>query len=90
MENPHSLTIEGDEVTFRIGVSGQAMAVPEGGRTDAGHPFLGATVIRNGKKVWSGILSDEVPGLRALAEQFTDQELKRLYRQARRLPTTSA
>lgn len=83
MEHTHRLIIEGDEIIFEIKVSGQAMAVPPGGRTDAGQPFLGATVMQNGKKIWSGVLSREVSGLRTVPEQFADQELERLYRLAR-------
>ena len=71
--------IDSDEVTFAITLSGQAMAVPEGGRIDSGKPFLGATARRDGEEVWSGMLSPAGNLLTPINEQFTDSELERLY-----------
>ena len=83
MQTTRQLFIDGDEITFAIELSGQAMAVSEGAKMDSPEPFLGATVTRNGKKVWSGILSRDVTPLVPISEQFSDQDLERLYRQVR-------
>lgn len=78
--------IDGDEVTFAITLSGQAMAVPKGGRTDAGKPILAATARRDGEEIWSGVLSWGASLLSPIDEQFTDAELEHLYREARARP----
>jgi len=59
------------------------MAVPEGGRTDSREPLLCATARRDGNKVWSGVMSPAVSLFSPIDEQFTDSDLKRLYREAR-------
>lgn len=76
------LLIDGDDVVFAIKWSGQAMAVPPGGKADAAQPILTATQRRDGKAIWSGVVTDRVrpDSVRA---QFTDEELRRLYRDAR-------
>ena len=86
MKATRKLLIHGDEVIFTIEETGQAMSVPEGGKTDEPRPFLLATARRGGKTVWSGIVSWDVTSLRQLRE-LPEQELERLYR-AKRLRTT--
>jgi len=83
LHTTRQLVIDGDEVTFAIKLSGQAMAVPEGGRIDSGKPFLGATARRDGEEVWSGVLPSAVDFLTPINAQFADAELERLYREAR-------
>jgi hypothetical protein len=78
--------IDGDEVTFTVGFPGQAMAVPwdfEAGGTEPQKPFLGATASHDGKRVWSGAISDRIDSRRPIRDQFSDPELEALYRQAR-------
>lgn len=83
MQSTRQLLIDGDEVTFEIKFSGQAMAVPGNGRTDSPEPFLGATARRDGKKDWSGVVTPDVLPLQSIHEQFSDRDLERLYRQCR-------
>ena len=83
MHATYRLLIDGDEVTFAIELSGQVMAVPEGGRIDGGQPFLSATAWRDGERVWTGVLSFAVSLLAPIAEQFTKVDLERMYREAR-------
>ncbi len=83
MQTTRQLFSDGDEVTFVIELSGQAMAVREGAKMDSPEPFLGATVRRNGKKIWSGVLSRDVTYLAPISEQFSDRDLERLYLQVR-------
>ena len=83
MQTTLQLLIDGDEVTFVIELPRQAMAVPEGAKMDSPEPFLGATVRRNGKKIWSGVLSRDVTYLAPISEQFSDRDLERLYLQVR-------
>ena len=83
MQTTRQLFIDRDEVIFVIELSGQAMAVPEGAKMDGPEPFLGATVVRNGKKIWSGDLSRDVTYLIPISEQFSDRDLEMLYRKAR-------
>jgi hypothetical protein len=84
MEQHRTLIVDGDEVEFRIKLSGQATAVSEGGYFPQPEPYLGATARRDGERTWSGVISQDVTYLVPVAEQFTDEELERLYRAARR------
>ena len=86
MHTTRQLITDGDAVTFALKLSGQAMAVPEGGRIDSGKPFLAATAQRDGEDVWSGVLPSAVDLLTPIDEQFADAELERLYREARARP----
>ena len=83
MQTTRQLFIDGDEVTFVIELSRQAMAVPEDSKMDSPESFLGAAVRRNGKNIWSGVLSRDVKCLIPISEQFSDHDLERLCRQAR-------
>ena len=85
MENKRTLTIDAEEVEFGIKLSGQAMAVPEGLTLPEPEPFLGATARRDGKKVWSGVVSSRAEYLVPITEQFSDGDLERLYRTVRGL-----
>ena len=82
MQVTRRLSVDGDEVTFTIEETGQAMAVPEGFKADEPKPFLLATAWRDGKKFWSGIVSWDGTSLRQLRE-LPEQELERLYRAKR-------
>ena len=88
METTRQLVVDGDEVTFAVVPSGQAMAVPEGGRTDAGEPILVATAWRDGKEAWSGVLCPARSLFLPIREQFTDEALERHYRAARAASST--
>ena len=79
MQATRRLSIDGDEVTFTIEVMGQAMSVPEGGKTDEPEPVLVATAWHDGDEVWSGAVAHGVTNL----ELFSEQELERLYRVTR-------
>lgn len=84
MEQQRTLVIDGEEVEFKIKLSGQAMAVPEGGTMPEPDPYLGATARRNGQRTWSGVIYQNAKYLVPVAEQFSDEELERFYRTARR------
>lgn len=87
----YQLSINGDEVTFSIKQTGQAMAVgdlptpdqPEGGRTASPESFLSAEARHDGKKVWAGMLPCDITSHVPISEQFSDSDLERLYRQKR-------
>ena len=72
---------DGDDVVFAIKWSGQAMAVPPGGKADAAQPILTTTLRRDGKAIWSGVVQDRVR-LDSVPAQFTDEELRQFYRKA--------
>jgi hypothetical protein len=75
------LDIDGNKVVFAIEASGQAMSLPPPGKADVARPTLTATVLRGGKRIWSGRLSTDVTS-EPLAKQFTDEDLRRAYRAA--------
>lgn len=85
MADKRTLVIDGEVVEFKIKLSGQAMAIPEGGTLPTPEPFLGATARRDGKQMWSGVVSQVAEYLIPVSEQFSDEDLERLYRTARRL-----
>ena len=78
----YQLVIDGEEVVFSIEYSGQAMAGVEI-KTDASKPMLRATIWRDGREVWGAIVSDDVTDAAPIHEQFSDEELERLYRAKR-------
>ncbi len=86
----YQLSIDGDEVTFQIKQTGQAMAVelptpdqPEGSRTASPELFLSATARHEGERVWSGQLPCDVTPHVPISEQYSDNNLKQMYRQKR-------
>ena len=84
MEHHRMLVIDGEEVEFKIKLSGQAMAVPQGGTLPHPEAYLGATARRDGEQTWFGVISENATYLIPVAEQFTDEELERRYLDARR------
>ena len=84
MKNQFQLMIEGNEATFEITDAPQAMAGPERLEIDPIRPILVVTTMRDGKKIWSGVGSQEVVDAVPITKQFTTEQLTEIYRRARR------
>lgn len=83
MQDTYQEEIDGDEVTFEITYSGQAMAVPEGGKTNAARPILVASLVRDGAEVWCSVLPHIITDAVPLLEQITPGRLREMYREVR-------
>ena len=82
MSRSRTLQIEGNEVTFEVQIPGQSIA-PGGQIPDPGTALLAATARRPGLRQWSTTLIARVDPDRPIEEQFSDEELERLYRESR-------
>jgi hypothetical protein len=78
-----TLRIDAEVVTFMIELADTVAALREGATLPDPVPTLGAVAIQDGIQVWEGVLSQRAAYGLPITEQFTDQDLERLYRAAR-------
>ena len=84
MKNQFQLTIDGNEATFEIADALPAMAGAMRPKIDPARPVLLVTTMRDGKKVWSGVGTQEVAEGVPIIRQFTTEQLTEIYRRVRR------
>ncbi|MBW3630828.1 MAG: hypothetical protein KY464_16240 [Gemmatimonadetes bacterium] len=82
MIRSRTLHIDGNEVSFELRPP-EAMDGTAGQGSDPGTALLAATARRAGLSQWSTTLLARADTDRSIEEQFSDEELTRLYRESR-------